>query len=465
MTWTTSNRNLKQLIAIERERRRRAREHTATERVDPVSWARENAQIVHPARGRISFDPYPYQCGFLSSYYEPRRIILKARQIGFSQAFAIESLYSAIMEAEGTILLVSRSQDLAVNLLRYCYQAYSNLRNAPALRKANESEMGFANGSRIKSIPANRSTGRGFAANRVYLDEFAYAEHADDIYQSVSPAVSQGGYLTIGSTPNGVGNLFHQLYIHGEGFTRMVVPWYRCPAYNPDGHGLPDTEARAVGEAGAWYKTERPKYTHQQFAAEFDCDFVGSGLAIFPLEHLDAAAQGAVGKQEPIAGHKYLTSVDVGRRRDATIINTFDITALPYQRVMFDRLERVPYPVIQSKIDARGRAYPGPLYIESNGTGDPVFENLTVKAIPFVTTARTKVQAIEAAQLLFERGELKMTWDDSRERAALTSAAWDDDHTADEVMSLAIGAAQMMRGATPTVAPIGLAGLSKWNRT
>jgi phage FluMu gp28-like protein len=68
------------------------------------------------------------------------------------------------------------------------------------------------NGSRIKSIPANRSTGRGFAANRVYLDEFAYAEYADDIYQSVSPAVSQGGYLTIGSTPNGVGNLFHQLY-------------------------------------------------------------------------------------------------------------------------------------------------------------------------------------------------------------------------------------------------------------
>jgi hypothetical protein len=47
--------------------------------------------------------------------------------------------------------------------------------------------MGFANGSaRIKSIPANRSTGRGFAANRVYLDEFAYAEYADDIYQSVS---------------------------------------------------------------------------------------------------------------------------------------------------------------------------------------------------------------------------------------------------------------------------------------
>jgi hypothetical protein len=59
---------------------------------------------------------------------------------------------------------------------------YNNLKDAPPLRKANESEMGFgtgtfasgahftgpAHGSRIKSIPANRSTGRGFAANRVY---------------------------------------------------------------------------------------------------------------------------------------------------------------------------------------------------------------------------------------------------------------------------------------------------------
>ena len=182
---------------------------------DAVTWAEAEAQIVHPARGRIAFTPYPYQRVFLAAWGEPRRIVLKARQVGFSQTFALESLYSATTEAEQTILLVSRSQDLAVNLLRYCYLTYNNLKHAPELRKANESEMGFTNGSRIKSIPANRSTGRGFAANRIYLDEFAYAEYADDIYQSVSPAVSQGGYLTIGSTPNGIGNLFHQLYVGG----------------------------------------------------------------------------------------------------------------------------------------------------------------------------------------------------------------------------------------------------------
>jgi hypothetical protein len=111
-----------------------------------AAWAAANAQIVHPARGRIAFDPYWYQRDFLASYHEPRRIILKARQIGFSQVFALEALYAAITEPEQMILLVSRSQDLAVNLLRYCYLTYNNLHTAPALIKANESELGTANG-------------------------------------------------------------------------------------------------------------------------------------------------------------------------------------------------------------------------------------------------------------------------------------------------------------------------------
>jgi hypothetical protein len=402
-----------------------------------VAWAETNATLVHPTRGRIPFQPYPYQRAFLEAYDAPRRIVLKARQIGYSQVFALEALYAAIHEQETTILLVSRSQDLAVNLLRYCYQAYNSLTAAPELRKSNESEMGFENGSRIKSIPANRSTGRGFAATRIYLDEFAYADYADDIYQSVSPAVSQGGSLTIGSTPNGMGNLFHALYQAGDGFVRQAVPWHHCPAYY--------TEAeRAAGlapEQTAWYARERPKYTAQQFAAEFECDFVGSGIVVFAAETLDRAEQGAVGEQAPIAGRRYVTTVDVGRRQDATVINTFDVDVRPYQRVAHERCERIPYPLIQQKIEQRARRYPGTLHVESNGVGDPVIENLNVPALPFVTTARSKVQAIQSLQLLLENDDLKATWT-AQERKELTGYQWDDRALVQDcVMSLAIGAA------------------------
>ena len=69
---------------------RRAGQRTAqsTTNAPPAPvWAAANAQIVHPSRGRIAFEPYWYQHDFLASYHEPRRIILKARQIGFSQVF------------------------------------------------------------------------------------------------------------------------------------------------------------------------------------------------------------------------------------------------------------------------------------------------------------------------------------------------------------------------------------------
>jgi hypothetical protein len=144
----------------------------------------------------------------------------------------------------------------------------------------------------------------------------------------------------------------------------MTVPWYRCPAYNPGwaragGHG----RGAGAGRGGRVVSDRAPKVHPSAVGSEFDCDFVGSGLAIFPLDLLDAATRGAWGERAPEKGHKYLTSVDIGRRRDATVINTIDTTSLPYQRVAFERLERVPYPVIQSAIERRARAYPGPVHM------------------------------------------------------------------------------------------------------
>ncbi len=147
-----------------------------------------------------------------------------------------------------------------------------------------------------------------------------------------------------------------------------------------------------------------------------------------------------MGEQAPIAQHRYLTSVDIGRRQDATVINTFDITARPFQRVKHERVERLPYPVIQQKIEQRSREYPGRLWVESNGVGDPVIENLNVPAQAFVTTARSKVQALQSLALLLERGDLKAAWTD-QERYELTIYRYDDrDLVQDCVMSLAIGA-------------------------
>lgn len=389
-------RELERAKAIAAELRRRRLVATP----DPLTWARQSATIVHPVRGRIAFEPYTYQTEFLSRWSEPRRIVLKARQVGYSQIFALEALYVGIHAPESMILLVSRSQDLAVNLLRYCYLTYNALRDAPALVKENESEMGFANGSRIKSIPANRSTGRGFAATRVYLDEFAYAEYADDIFQSVSPAISHGGNMTIASTPNGMGNMFHRLWIGGDNYVKQRINWRECPNYWTPA----EQEAGIPPEQSAWYLENRPNYTAAAWAAEYDCDFSISGGQVFRnvreciKSDTDPAAH---------AEHHTVMGVDFGQTNDYTVISV--ICNSCRQQIYIDRFNRMEWAIARDRIRAAAeRFHVAQIMAERNSFGGPNIEALQgdLPVTAFDTTPSSKPPLIQALALAFERGEL-----------------------------------------------------------
>lgn len=322
----------------------------------------------------------------------PRRLVVKARQIGFSQAIALEAVHEAIYRPDSTILLVSRNGDLAVNLLGYCYTAIAGLDDIPTLVKTNESEMGFANGSRIKSLPANRSTARGFAGRSVYLDEYAYIEFAPEIFAGVSPIVGHGGRLTVCSTPDGRGNHFYQLWagIEGGAWSRHIVPWRECPAYDQ-----------------AWYERERPKYTAQAWGSEYEASFIASADSVFDAADVEACADGWRGLRDAQLGRDYVTAWDIGRRRDATVGITLDVTDGDFQVVAFERLLGVPFPVQQRAIETRARQYGGDTYVESNNQGDAVIENLTVPVFAWTTTARTKEAAITSLVLAHQQRRFK----------------------------------------------------------
>lgn len=269
------------------------------------------------------------------------------------------------------------------------------------------------------------NAGRSRRYRRVIIDEAGMVKDLAHVWNAaIRPTLADyQGDAFLGGTPKGR-NGFWELW------EQRHPEWQRWQIPTDANPFIPRAEIAAMRES-------MPALI---VAQEIDAQFTEGELTLFRVADIDRAAQSV---PERAIG-PYITSVDVGRRQDATIINTFDVSAEPYTRVAFDRLERVPYPVIQGAIETRARAYPGALWVESNGVGDPVIENLTVPAQPFITTAKSKTQAIQALQLLFERGRLKAQWD-RRERAALISAAWDDDHTADEVMSLAIFAAAVER--------------------
>lgn len=263
----------------------------------------------------------------------------------------------------------------------------------------------------------------GEAFHLVIIDEAARIDEAVWTETLMPTLADHNGRAMLISTPRGR-NWFWEEWQRGQHASGPVKSWNAPSAANP---------SPRIQQAAALAETRVARSVYEQ---EWLAIFVEDGLTLFSIADIDRAGLPYV---VPTAG-QWLTTVDVGRRRDATVINTFEIGQRPYRRVDFDRIERVSYPLIQQRIEAQAKRYPGQLIIESNGIGDPVIENLNVHAEPFITTARSKLQALQSLQLLFEQGDIRATWD-ARERAALVGCAWDDPHTADEVMSLAIFAA------------------------
>lgn len=231
----------------------------------------------------MAFELYPYQRRLLESK-AAQRIVVKARQVGVSQAIAGEALYLALNKEGATVLFVSRSLAAAQHL-----QDMVRALMAPdevEVQRRNRSEVAFENGSVIRSLPATERTGRTFSATAVYLDEFAHMPWAEGIYQAVAPCAAQGGRITVVSTPKGRGDAFWRLWQEsGLGvrpFERLRIHWSECPEYNPEGFPIDDPdERRRVGEAGAWYQAQRRRFTEDQWAQEYECDFVGSGSLVY----------------------------------------------------------------------------------------------------------------------------------------------------------------------------------------
>jgi len=242
-------------------------------------------RIIHPTKGAIPFDLYPYQRRLLASR-SSQRIIVKARQIGVSQLIAGEALFLAKHIDGATVLFVSRNLPAAQHLQRLVHQLMASDHNLPPVIRRNETELQFANDSVIRSLPATEDTGRTFAATAVYLDEFAHMPWAERIYQAVAPCAARGGRLTVVSTPYGRSNAFYRLWQDaGLGlnrFQRVRLHWSDCPEYNPVGFECKDPEERRqFGEMDCWYQRERPRFTDEQWAQEYECDFIGSSALVY----------------------------------------------------------------------------------------------------------------------------------------------------------------------------------------
>lgn len=358
--------------------------------------------------GATRYQPYPYQALLLRDRSK-RRLILKARQTGISQTVGIEARWAAENEPQGTSLLISRNQDLAAELIRYARGCYPERESNPII-KNNAFGLEFANGSRIIAEPATRSAGRGIAAKRAYLDEFAFVEYDEDIWRSILPTAEQ---ITVLSTPNGRGNLFELIWAGEFGeWSKHLIHWTDCPTYYTPAEraeGLAPTHT-------AWYRRERPGYTTRDWASEFECDFVESGGAIFTAALCEATYDKRLPSDDPrtwINAPGSWTYWDLGARQDATVGITVATVAGKLPVIAYTRMEAPnEWPAIERAIVDRLNRYPdGRHFIESNGIGDPFLSHLRndlgLAVEEFLVTSRSKADMIRALALASEQGRFR----------------------------------------------------------
>lgn len=175
--------------------------------VDPIYFIEKYVYIQHPTQGAVKFILYDFQRHLLKTYMENNRLIaMLSRQCGKTTTASAFLLWWAIFKDDQRVLIASKDQDGADEIMERLWYAYEELPwwIKPGVKSDQVKTKKFDNGSVIKSTATTATTGRGKANSIVYLDEFAYVRPgiADKFWTSLFPTLSTGGKCIITSTPN-----------------------------------------------------------------------------------------------------------------------------------------------------------------------------------------------------------------------------------------------------------------------
>jgi len=170
--------------------------------------------------------------------------------------------------------------------------------------RSSSTSLRLASGAEISSVPST-SGGRGRSGN-IFLDELAYYEHPEAVWDGAAGAVTHGFKLRGASTPNGVGNLFYKLWTEPKAHAG-----YRL-------HRVTIDQAREAGLSVdlqmAWKQARGDSRVFDQL---FRCVFLDADAQYIPTELVDRAFVDAGKLLSP--GDRF-AGIDVGRKRNLTVL-------------------------------------------------------------------------------------------------------------------------------------------------
>ena len=238
---------------------------------DPEYFMKKYCYIQHPQRGRILFNLYPFQGKVLHLFRDNQFLItLKSRQLGISTLAAGYSLWLMLFHKDKNILALATTQATARNLVTkviFMYDELPKWLKLPSVEK-NKLSLRLKNGSKVQAKSSSPDAARSEAVSLLLMDEAAFIENVDDTFTAAQQTLATGGQCMALSTPNGIGNWFHQTWEKAESgensFLPIRLPWTVHPERNQEWRDQQDAD---LG----------PRMAGQ----ECDCDFLASGDTVF----------------------------------------------------------------------------------------------------------------------------------------------------------------------------------------
>ena len=214
------------------------------------------------------------------------------------------------------------------------------------------------------------------------IDEAAHVEGLDELWTGLYPTLSTGGRCIALSTPNGVGNWFHQTYVDSEegnnDFKHTCLPWQ----VHPD-------------RDDAWFDKETRNMSRRQIAQELECNFNMSGETVIHTEDIEKMSK-TVCSPEHKAGfdrnyyiwedfdptQSYLLVADVARGdgKDYSAFQVINVTQMTQAAEYQGKVDLDTYAMFLADV---GKTYGGCLLVvENNNVGYAVLTKLEEAGYP-----------------------------------------------------------------------------------
>jgi len=337
---------------------------------------------------------------------------VKSRQIGFSHTTAAWGVLRAAFFGELTTV-ISVGQLEANEVIEKCrghFELLEALGSNMATRTANnKTEIHTASGGRIIALPS--SGGRSFTGN-VFLDEFAYMQHPEEVWDAAMAVTMHSGLKArVASTPNGVGNPYHHLITDGaanDGWSIHSVSIHDAIA-----------QGMKVDIKKCWAMA---KNDPRIFAQLFECAFLDNDAQYIPSAMVYGVdAQYEQGAEPGKLGHpvKRYAGLDIGLNRDRTTLVIVEHWGGTFWPMHIESHAKTDDQLLDELVArAFGTFAVQRLTADATGLGSMPAQRLArrwgVRFEPLVFTSSSKEELATGLYDVFSQGKIKLpkTWSD-----------------------------------------------------